>query len=264
MDGQPVVLLTVLVSDRLVIDVLAGVIADRTGGGGRLDADAEVALVGAEHYTVEVVDPVAVETAGLDDLVHRVDEVGHGPEPEVTQRDERLDRLQLDLQSNRIAKCAIGIREGPEKVAVLVGGGPDDLAGPGEDVHLQDGLMGGQPVAERRRLDPPQPGDRAPPERDGLELRHHQRRQAVGQCGGDQILVGAHARHVGRARVRVDRDDIRQPPRGVQPPRPAVLRPGAKQVRRRLGEPDRGIGRDGPVTGEKPLHAVGVSGPCVG
>ena len=36
------------------------------------------------------------------------------------QRDERLDRFQLDLQPNRIAKRAIGIRERAEEVGVLV------------------------------------------------------------------------------------------------------------------------------------------------
>ena len=82
------------------------------------------------------------------------------------------------------------------------GSGGDDLAGAGEHVQLQDRLVR-QAVAERGRLDP-EAGHRAA-QRDGAQLRHHQRHQAVRQRRVDQVLVGAHALHVGGTAGRVDR-----------------------------------------------------------
>ena len=63
----------------------------------------------------------------------------------------------------------------------------------------------GQPVAERRGLDA-EAGDRAA-ERDRPQLRDDERHQAVGQGRVDEVLVGAHALHVGGAGLDVDRDD---------------------------------------------------------
>ncbi len=75
--------------------------------------------------------------------------------------------------------------------------------------------------------------------------------QPVGERGGDQVLVRAHAGDVGGAGVGVDRDDARQP-RGVQA-LGGVLGPRPEQVRGGFGQPDSGVRRDGSVTGEKPL-----------
>ena len=95
---------------------------------------------------------------------------------------------------------------------MLVGRRGEHLAGAGQDVHLQHRLVR-QAVAKRRGLDA-EPGD-GPAERDRLQLRHHQRRQPVGQRGGDEVLVRAHPGHIGGPGLGVDRDDARQP-RGVQ------------------------------------------------
>ena len=75
----------------------------------------------------------------------------------------------------------------------------DDLAGAGEDVHLEHRLVR-QPVAEAGRLDA-EPGHRAA-ERDRAQLRHDERDQAVRQRRVDEVLVGAHALHVGGPRRR--------------------------------------------------------------
>ena len=176
----------------------------------------------------------------------------------MVERHERLDGFQLDLQAHRIAKRAIRIGEGAKQIAVLVLRRGQHVACAGEDVHLQHGLVG-QAVAKRRRLDA-EPGDR-PAERDGLQLRHHHGRQPVGQGGRDEVLVGAHARHVGGPRAGVDGDDVGQPRRvkalALGPG------PGAEQVRRGFGEPDGGVRRNRAIAGEKPLNASGVSCQCV-
>ena len=142
---------------------------------------------------------------------------------------------------------------------MLVGRRGEHLAGAGQDVHLQHRLVR-QTVAERGGLDA-EPGDR-PAERDRLQLRHHQRRQPVGQRGGDEVLVCTHPGHIGGPGVGIDRDDARQP-RCVQAP-DSVLGPRPEQVRRGFGQPNRGVFRDGPIARDKPLHARGVSSPCVG
>ena len=175
------------------------------------------------------------------------------------ERDERLDRLELDAQAHRVAERSVRVGEGAEQVGVLGGRGGDHLAGAGEDVHLQHRLVR-QPVAERRRLDA-EAGDRAA-EGDGLQLRHDQRRQPEGQRRGDEVLVGAHAGDVGRARLGVDRDDVRQP--GGVEARGVRLRARPEQIRGALGEPHRRRRRDGAIALQKALHAGGVSGPCVG
>jgi hypothetical protein len=94
-DGEPVVLGAAAVLDRPVVDVLPAVVADRSSSGG-LQTDAQVALVGAEHHVVEVVDPDPVEAAGLDHAIHRVDQVGQRVVPDMAQRDKRLDGFQRD------------------------------------------------------------------------------------------------------------------------------------------------------------------------
>ncbi len=122
--------------------------------------------------------------------------------------DERLDGLELDPQPHRVAERAVRIRERPEEVGVLVWGRRDDLAGSGEDVHLEHRLVR-HPVAEGGRLDA-QAGDRTS-ERDRLQLRDDERSEPEGQRRGHEVLVGAHPGDVGRPGHRVDLDDARQP-----------------------------------------------------
>jgi hypothetical protein len=72
----------------------------------------QVALGGAEHDAVEVIDRGAVDAAGFDDAVHRRDKVVQRVEAQMVERHERFDRFQLDLQPHRITKRAIRIGEG--------------------------------------------------------------------------------------------------------------------------------------------------------
>ena len=116
---------------------------------------------------------------------HRRDQRFQVGEPHVAQLDEGLDRLEFDLQPHRIAERAVGVGEAEEQIGVLVGrSGGDDLTGPGQHVDLQDGFVR-QPASERRRLDA-EPGHR-PAQRDCLELRNDQWRQAVGQCRRNEV-----------------------------------------------------------------------------
>ena len=74
------------------------------------------------------------------------------------------------------------------------GPGRDHLAGAGEHVHLEHRLVR-QPVAEAGRLDA-EAGDRAA-EGDRPQLRDDERDQPVRQGRVDEVLVGAHALHLG-------------------------------------------------------------------
>jgi hypothetical protein len=252
-DGQAVVLLARGMLDRTVVDVGTCVIADGSRRGG-LDAETQVGLVGAEHHSVEIVDGSTVEAARLDDPLHGRHQVGHRGEPEMAERDEGFDGFQLDLEAHRVPKRAIGIREGMEQIRAHVATCRYHVARPGEDVHLQHRFVG-QAVAERRRLDAEARYGSA--EGDGLQLRHHQWREPVRQGGGDQVLVGTHARHVGGALVRIDGDHAGQP-RNVQALGGRLL-PGAEQVRRGLGQSYGGVWRNGAIARQQSLHAC-----CVG
>ena len=95
---------------------------------------------------------------------------------------------------------------------MLAAGRGEQFAGAGEDIHLQHRFVW-QTVAERRRLDT-QAADRTA-QGDGLQLRDHQRRKAVRQGRGHQVLVRAHAGHVGGAGFGIDTEDTGQP-RGIQ------------------------------------------------
>ena len=86
-----------------------------------------------------------------------------------------------------------------------------------------------QPVAERGGLDA-EAGDRAA-ERDRAQLRHDERDEPVGQRGVDEVLVGAHALHVGGAAAAVHLDHAAQPG-DVESGRRGA-RPGAEEVRGR-------------------------------
>jgi hypothetical protein len=81
--------------DRPVVDVRAGVVADR----GRLvdeRAERDVLLVGTEHGAVDEVDRLAVVGAVATGGRHRVEAVLGGAEPQMAQADVRAHRLQLD------------------------------------------------------------------------------------------------------------------------------------------------------------------------
>ena len=186
--------------------------------------------------------------AGLDDRGQGLGQLLGVVEAQVAQRDVAAHRLQRDPQPGGVAQRAEGVGERREQVGVLVvGPGGDHLAGAGEDVELEDGVVR-QPAAEARRLDA-QPGDRAA-EGDGAQLRHDQRDQPVRQRRVDEVLVGAHALHVGGPPRDVDRDHAVEA-RHVQPgcaggdPRP-------EQVGRLLGQPHRRARRDRGVRRTQP------------
>ena len=187
--------------DRAVEHVLAGVV----GGGPGLVGEAgegQVHLAGRERGGVEAVDRLPVP------LLRRR-HVGQGlggalgvVEPHVPQRHEGRHRLEPDRQPGGVAEAAVGVRERVEERVARPAG--DELAAAGEDVHLQDRLVR-QAVAERRRLDA-EARDRAA-EGDGAQLRHDVRDEPVRQGGVDEVLVGAHALHVGGAALDVHGDD---------------------------------------------------------
>ena len=83
----------------------------------------------------------------------------------------------------------------------------DDLAASGQYVDFEYRLVR-QAVTERGGLDA-QAGHRTA-QGDGLELRHDQGRQPVGQRRVDEVLIRAHAGDVGCARRRIDGDDTCQ------------------------------------------------------
>ena len=63
-------------------------------------------------------------------------------EPDVAQPDERLDRLEVDDQPQRVAQRAVGVGQRAEQVAMLaVGAGDDDLAGAGQHLDLAHRLV---------------------------------------------------------------------------------------------------------------------------
>jgi hypothetical protein len=89
------------------------------------------------------------------------------------------NRLEFDLEAQRVAEAAVGIGEAEEQVAVIaVRCGPDDLSGTGEHVHRGDRLVRAS-VAEAGGLDP-ETGHRAA-EGDGAQLWHAQRHKPVRQ-----------------------------------------------------------------------------------
>jgi hypothetical protein len=113
-------------------------------------------------------------------------------------------------------------------------------------------------VAERRGLDA-EPGDRAA-ERDGLELGHDVRDQAVRQGGVDQAFVGGHTADVGGACRHVDVDDVGE---GADVEGLAARRlTEAEQVGGRLGEPDGRTRWVRPQLCSKAVHGVVVGDPC--
>ena len=105
----------------------------------------QVELARLEGHAVDAVDLLAGVLTGLGD--HR-DGLGHQPgvvEAHVTQRHMGADRLRLDAQPGGVAERAVGVGEGVEELVAGAGGG--DLAGAGEDVHLEHRLVG-QAAAE--------------------------------------------------------------------------------------------------------------------
>jgi hypothetical protein len=238
-----------------VVDVHPGVVADRPGLVG-LPAEAEVALGAAEDHAVEVVDGQAVVGPLVDDPAERTDEVVDRVEAQVPHLHVVLHGLELDAQPGRIAEAAVGVREAAVEICVLaLGAGGDHRSFAGQDVHLQHGLVR-QPAAEGARLDA-QPRHRAA-QGDGLQLRHHERRQPVGQRRVNQVFVGAHARHVRGARPGVDGDDPGQA--GDVQARGGGAVPGPEQVRRLLGQPHALVCGDGAVAGHEPRHGLPVLG----
>ena len=75
-------------------------------------------------------------------LLHRVETL-------LAQLHVRRDGLELDLQAHRVAQRTVGIGEEAEEIDVLLARAGKDLAGAGEDIHLDDGLVR-QAVAKAR------------------------------------------------------------------------------------------------------------------
>ena len=207
--------------------------------------EGQVVLPRRERDSVEAVDGLTVVLPRPGDLLDRLGEQAGVVEADMAERDVRRHPLERDPEAGRVAEAAVGVGERVEQV--VAGTCRDDLARPGEDIHLEHGLVR-QSVAEAGRLDA-EPGDRAP-ERDGAQLRHHLRHESVREGRIDEVLVGAHALDVGcrraadrRVGMRVDLDDTGQPAhveagRGARGAR-------AEQVGRLLRQPDRITRRDG-------------------
>ena len=95
-----------VVLDRAVVDVHAGVVAGWTGQR-RPTAQREVGLGRREHDPVEVVDPLAVVLAGLDDPTHLLDERAQVVEADVPQGDRGVDLLERDAQAGGVTERAV-------------------------------------------------------------------------------------------------------------------------------------------------------------
>jgi hypothetical protein len=224
-------------ADGAVEDLLAGVVAHPRPGLLAERAERQVLLPRREHRAVHEVGPFRAA-----DLGDRGGQVG-GLHLAVLEPDVRRNRLQLDLQPQRVAEGAVGVGEAGEQVGVLaVGRGRDDLAVGGENVHLEHRLVR-QPVPERGGLDA-EPGHRSA-ERDRLQLRDHERHEPVRQRGVDQVLVGGHALHVSRACHVVDGDHAGERGRVESAHRFGAAE--AEQVRGPLGQPHPRARRQRPV-----------------
>ncbi len=219
---------------RAVVDVHARVVA---GARCVVDkrAERQIHLIAGEDGAIDEVDPLVIVGALLANLGHRVEVAAGVAEAQVAQADVRKDRLELDLEPQRVAERAVRVGKGLEQIAVLVVGPSDHGPSiPHEHLHLEHRLMR-QPVAERRGLDA-QPGHGAA-ERDRLELRHDERHQPVRQRGIDEALVRRHPLYVGGPGGGIDGQDAIelayvQAGGGGTRPRP-------EEVRGLLGEPDR-------------------------
>ena len=246
-----------MLADRLVVDLLAGVVA-APGGHLAERADRQVQLIRRERGPVHEVGPVAAEAPFRGDLGDRVHAVIRRREREMAQVHEGLHGLELDGERQGVAERAEGVREAVEQIRVLVvGGGADDAAVAGQDLHLDDRLVR-HPVAQRSGLDA-QPGDR-PAEGDRLELRDHQRHQPVPQRRVAQVLVGGHAADPGGAAGRVDFQHVTEGG-DVQPARSRGARRGLRdavaepeEVRGALGQADGSPGRQRRVGLAQPGH----------
>jgi hypothetical protein len=230
--------------DRAVVHAHPRVVADRR----RLvdeRAERQVLLAGTEDRTVdEIHRRTGIRTGGADRC-----QLGEAPgrrvEAQMPQPDVGPHRLQVDLHPKRVAQRTVGVGEAREQVGVfVVRPGHDHPAVPGQYLQLMDRLVR-HPVAERRRLDT-QSGDR-PTQGDGLQLRYHQRHQAVAESRVDEPLVGHHALHVGGTGLGVDREHLIEPARVQSEPAPG--RAETEEVRRPLGQPHRCAGRYGAVCG---------------
>ncbi len=145
-----------------------------------------------------------------------------------------LRRYQTDLQPQRVAQRAVGIGKPGEQARVPERRALDDAALAGEDLHFLHRLVH-QPVTERRRFDP-QAAHRAA-DRDGLELRHHRRQQAVAQRFLDERGVRRHPLDIGDPALGIDAQHMVERA-GVQPV-PGSSLAAAEQIGGRLPQPDR-------------------------
>jgi hypothetical protein len=156
---------------------------------------------------------------------------------------EGLDRRKPGGDRERVAERPVRIRKAVEEVAVLVVGRADDDATVAcQHVQRNDGIVD-EALAERRRLDA-HAGDRAA-QRDRFQLRHHGRHCALRQRRVDQVGVADHALGLDDAGRRIDPDHLVE--MGEVDRVPASRRAVAKEIRRRLRNPDARPAACGPL-----------------
>src|SRR5680860_283887 len=234
--------------DGAVVDVASRVVARGTAVH-RPRRECQVGLGRLEDDTVDRIDPCTVPLPFGDDRVDGLGQTLEVVEPDVSEGDMSGHRLELDLDPGGVAEAPVGVGERVEQI--VTGARGDDLPRPSEHVHLQDRLVR-EPVAKAGRLDA-ESGDRTP-QGDGAQLRDDQRDHSVRQRDVDQALVGAHALHVGRPTVRIDREHALESA-DVEPGRTSPLAM-PEQVGGSLREPHRRAGRDRGVRRPKPTHGV--------
>ena len=232
-----------LARDRAVVDVHAGVVArgHRAAVGHHL-AEREVLLGCREHRAVEEVHGYAIPFLRLHDLGDGIGHLLRRVEAHMAQAHVGQHRLELDLQPQGIAEGAVGVGEAVVEVAVGVVGraaDSDHLPIAGEDVHLDHRLVRQAP-SEAGTLDPEARDGST--QGDGLQLRHAQGHEAVGQRRRHEVLVGRHALHLGGAVDGVDLEHAVE--RGdVEPGRRSALTL-AEEVGGALGQSHGCAGRD--------------------
>ena len=184
----------------------------------------------------------AVPLVRLHDLGDRIGHLLRRVEAHMAQADVGQHRLELDLQPQGVAEGAVGVGEAVVEVAVGVVGraaDSDHLPIAGEDVHLDHRLVRQAP-SEAGTLDPEARDGST--QGDGLQLRHAQGHEAVGQRRLDEVLIGGHALHLGGAVDGVDLEHAVE--RGdVEPGRRGALTL-AEEVGGALGQSHGCAGRD--------------------
>ena len=166
-------------ADGPVVDRAPGCSRCAHGASSLNDPTVRYELVQAEHGAVDEVDPVPVVAARRRrSRPIACMQASGAAEAEVPQVHERLDRLELDRQAQRVAERAVGVREAAVQrrrarrpgAAVTTRPSPVRIS-----ISRTDSC--GRPLRNERGLDA-EAGDRAA-DGDRLELRDDQRHQPV-------------------------------------------------------------------------------------